>query len=81
VNHRVTFYTRERCCLCETAKEAIHRVRSEHEFDLLIVDLDREASPDKRAAYTNEVPVIELDGRKIMKYEVDEARLTRLLSL
>ena len=81
MNHPVTFYTRERCCLCDTAKEAIDRVRSAHEFELLIVDLDREASPDKRAAYTNEVPVIELDGRKIMKYDVDEARLTRLLSL
>jgi glutaredoxin len=81
VNHRITFYTRKRCCLCDTAKEVIERVRSEQKFELLIVDLDREASPDKRAAYTNEVPVVELDGRKIMKYEVDEARLTRLLSL
>lgn len=77
----ITFYTRKDCHLCSEALSAIARVRHDHAFELRIVDLDVEAPADKRAAYDWEVPVIELDGRKIMKYRVDEQRLARLLSL
>jgi hypothetical protein len=76
---RVVLYTRERCHLCEDALTELERVRAVHPFELSIVDLDREALSDKRSAYDTEVPVVELDGRKIMKYRVDHARLTRLL--
>lgn len=77
---RITLFTRESCHLCDEAHEALDRVRAAHAFDLHIVDLDREASADKRAAYDWEVPVVEIEGRKIMKYRVDEARLLRLLT-
>lgn len=75
----VTLYTRVDCCLCEDAYEALGRVRAAHPFDLVVIDLDKEAPPEVRARYDHEVPVIELGGRKIMKYHVDEARLVRLL--
>ncbi|WP_437334517.1 glutaredoxin family protein [Sorangium sp. So ce394] len=76
----VTLFTRERCHLCEDAHAALERVRARLPFELAVVDLDREAGPEKRALYDWEVPVVELDGRKIMKYRVDEGRLERLLS-
>ena len=76
----VTLYTRHDCHLCEVAHAAIERVQAQRPFRLEILDLDREATAEKRAAYDIEVPVIELDGRKVMKYQVDEARLLRLLS-
>ncbi|MEO7330158.1 MAG: glutaredoxin family protein [Minicystis sp.] len=76
----LTLFTRERCHLCDEAHEALERVRKAHPFALSLVDLDREATDDKRVAYDWEVPVVELDGRKVMKYRVDEARLLRLLS-
>ncbi|AGP41650.1 hypothetical protein SCE1572_48490 [Sorangium cellulosum So0157-2] len=76
----VTLFTRERCHLCEDAHAALERVRARLPFELAVVDLDREAGPEKRALYDWEVPVVELDGRKIMKYRVDERRLERLLS-
>lgn len=76
----LTLYTRVGCCLCEDALEALGRVREAHPFELAIVDLDSEAPPDKHARYDLEVPVVELEGRKIMKYRVDEARLARLLA-
>ena len=76
----VTLYTRHDCHLCEAAHHALERVRAESPFRLEVVDLDRQASADKRAAYDVEVPVIELDGRKVMKYQVDETRLLRLLA-
>ncbi|MBM4375938.1 MAG: glutaredoxin family protein [Deltaproteobacteria bacterium] len=78
---KVTLYTRVDCHLCEVAHAALLRVRAERPFELCEIDLDREASAEKRAAYDHEVPVVELDERKIMKYEVEEARLMRLLAL
>ena len=75
----VTLFTREQCHLCHEAADALARVRARVPFELLVVDLDREAAPEKRSAYDTEVPVIELDGKKVMKYRVDEARLLRLL--
>ncbi|MDI1477190.1 glutaredoxin family protein [Polyangium sp. y55x31] len=75
----ITLYTRVRCHLCDVAEEALERVRLTEPFELVVLDLDREAPAEKRAAYDWDVPVVELDGRKIMKYRVDEARLLRLL--
>ncbi len=78
---RLTLYTRQACHLCDVAKAELDRIRAAHPFELEVVDLDRDASPEKRRAYDWEVPVLELDGRKIMKYHVEEARLVRLLAL
>jgi glutaredoxin len=76
---RVALFTREGCHLCDEALDVLERVRRRHPFELVIIDLDHEAPPEKRSAYDWEVPVVELEGRKIMKYHVDEARLVRLL--
>jgi hypothetical protein len=76
----VVLFTREQCHLCHVAHDVLLRVQRDHPFELVVVDLDREASPEQRAAYDHEVPVIEIDGVKAFKYRVDEARLVRLLS-
>jgi glutaredoxin len=75
----VTFYTRDNCHLCDVALEAVLRVQSRVPFELVVLDLDREASEEKKTAYDWDIPVIEIDGRKMMKHRVDEARLSRLL--
>lgn len=75
----LTFYTREGCHLCDDALAELERIRQRVPFELEIVDLDHQASAEKRAAYDWEVPVVELNGRKIMKYRIDETRLVRLL--
>lgn len=76
----ITFYTRENCGLCDEALEVVERVRQAVSFDLVIVDLDHEASAEKKTAYDWDIPVIEIDGRKMMKHRVDEARLLRLVA-
>ncbi len=76
----VTLYTRVACDLCDEMHAVIERVRAERPFELVVIDLDTEAPTDKRAAYDWEVPVLEIDGRKVAKYRIDEARLKRLLS-
>ena len=67
----VTLFTRERCHLCDVALAALERVREKIPFRLEIVDLDVEAPADKRAAYDWDVPVIELEGRKVDDKEVE----------
>lgn len=76
----VTFYTRENCHLCDEALEVVQRVMTITPFELVILDLDREASPEKKKAYDWDIPVLEIDGRKSMKHRFDEARLLRLLA-
>ena len=76
----LTLFTREDCHLCHVAHDALERVRTAHPFDLVVIDLDTEAPADKRALYSSEVPVVELEGKKVMKYRIDEARLVRLLA-
>ena len=75
-----TFYTRPNCGLCDEALEIVERIRAFVPFELVIVDLDREASVAKKTAYDWDIPVLEIDGRKMMKHRVDEARLLRLLA-
>ena len=75
----VTLFTREACGLCHEMREVIEGAREKQPFELVVIDLDAEATEEKRAAYTLEVPVLEIDGRKVAKYRVDEARLLRLL--
>lgn len=76
----LTFYTRENCHLCDEALEIVHRVMTKTPVELVIVDLDHEASPEKKKAYDWDIPVLEIDGRKMMKHHFDEARLLRLLA-
>lgn len=76
---KVTFYTRDNCGLCDDALEVVHRVQKAVPFELIVVDLDREASEEKKKAYDWDIPVIEIDGRKMAKHRVDEARLLRWL--
>jgi glutaredoxin len=75
----LTFFTRDGCHLCEEALAALLRIRHTQPFTLDVVDLDRDASPEKRAAYDWEIPVVELDGSKVMHGRIDEVRLARLL--
>ncbi len=76
---KVTLYSRVDCHLCEVAKAALDELKAEASFTLEVVDLDSEAPAEKQRAYDEEVPVIEIDGKKAMKYAVDRPRLLRLL--
>ncbi len=77
----LTFFTRKGCHLCDVALEALEPFRARYDFSFEIIDLDHQASAEKLTKYTDQVPVIELDGRKIMKYRVEPERLQRLLDL
>jgi 4a-hydroxytetrahydrobiopterin dehydratase len=63
----VTLYTRANCPLCEKAKEAIRG--SGVAMTLTEVDIDRDEA--LQARYTNDVPVVHIDGKEAFRHFVD----------
>jgi glutaredoxin len=79
VSAAVTLYGRPGCHLCDEAREALLRVRSEASFELLEIDIERDDELFKR--YLERIPVVCLDGEELFEYHVDEAALRHRLSL
>ena len=75
----ITLYGRPGCHLCDEAREALLRVRSEAPFELLEIDIERDDELFKR--YLERIPVVCLDGEELFEFHVDEAALRRRLSL
>lgn len=74
---RVELYTRVGCHLCDVAKEALERVRTEEPFELTTIDVDTD--PNLVEKYGMEVPVVVVEGRKAAKFRVDEGALLKHL--
>jgi hypothetical protein len=58
-------------------KAVVERVRREHAFEL--TERDISGNPDLEQRYGQEIPVLELDGKRIAKYRIDETGLERAL--
>jgi glutaredoxin len=69
----VTLYTKPDCSLCDTAAEALDRVRGRRPFELEVVDIASDAA--LRARYGERVPVVLVDGEPAFEYFVDEEAL------
>jgi glutaredoxin len=66
---RVTLYTRRNCSLCDKAKAAIRA--SGAAIDLEEIDIDRD--PALHARFTNDVPVVFVDGEEAFRHRVGAA--------
>ena len=69
----ILIYTRTPCCLCEEMKQVVQRVAQRCSVTVTEVDVD--TSPELQERYTNEVPVLFINGRKVFKYRVTEKGL------
>jgi glutaredoxin len=69
----VTLYTKPDCPLCDSAAEALARVRDRHPFQLEVVDISPD--PELRARYGERIPVVLVDGEPSFDYVVDEEAL------
>ncbi|MEO7652349.1 MAG: glutaredoxin family protein [Bryobacteraceae bacterium] len=74
----VTLYTRRGCHLCDDAKHAIDAARLRHAFHYEEFDID--SDDGLRKLYTDEVPVIAIDGKKAFKYRLTTGELLRKLA-
>ena len=75
---QVVVYSRKGCHLCEVVKETLGKLHRRGGFDWREVDVD--SDEDLRRQFTDEVPVVFIDGRKVFKYRMDEREFLRKLA-
>lgn len=74
----VIVYSRKGCHLCEIVKESLVKLHKRGGFTWREIDVDSDA--EIRRQYTDEVPVVFINGRKAFKYRMDEQEFLRKLS-
>ena len=74
---QLTLYYREGCHLCEIMLQALRGLQSDMEFEISLVDIDRE--PDLRQRYDEWVPVLCRGELEICHYQLDLEALNRAL--
>ena len=75
--HQVLVLTREGCCLCDDAVEALGTVSDELGLDVKLVDID--SDPALQATYARSIPVVFVDDKLAFKGRIDVGRLRRRL--
>ena len=74
---QLTLYYREGCHLCDIMLQALRGLQSDMEFEVSLVDIDRE--PDLRQRYDEWVPVLCRGELEICHYQLDLEALNRAL--
>jgi len=74
----VVLYSRKGCHLCEVVKESLHKLARRGGFHWREVDVD--SDDDLRRRFSDEVPVVFINGRKAFKYRMDERDFLRRLA-
>lgn len=77
-DHRVTLITRVGCHLCDEAEQVLRRLAGELGFGYEELDVD--AEQDRRAEYSDRVPVILIDGKEHGYWRVEEPRFRKALT-
>ena len=77
-NHEVILYSRKGCHLCEVVKESLGKLSKRGGFAWREVDVDLDE--DLRRKFTDEVPVVFINGRKAFKYRMDEREFLKKLA-
>lgn len=75
----ITIYSKKNCSLCEKAKEKLLEIRKECPFSLTEIDIENDTEVFERYKYL--IPVIEVDGKEVFNYEIDETRLKIILDV
>jgi glutaredoxin len=68
----ITIYSRQGCHLCDDAQKTLESMREELNFEIVVIDIDQDAELIKR--YSDQVPVIHIDGIHHDFYKVDPLR-------
>ena len=74
----VVVYSRKGCHLCEIVKESLVKLQKRGGFIWREIDVDSNAEIRRR--YTDEVPVVFINGRKAFKYRMNEQDFLRKLA-
>jgi glutaredoxin len=77
-SREVIIYSRKGCHLCEIVKESLVKLQRQGRYSWREVDVD--SDEQLRRQFTDEVPVVFIDGRKAFKYHMDEREFLRKLA-
>ena len=69
---KVTIYSRQRCHLCDDALNTLESMRDELNFEIDVINID--IDPELIKLYSDQVPVIHIDGEHHDFYKVDPVR-------
>ena len=69
---QVTIYSRQGCHLCDDAHNTLESLREELKFEIKVINIDEDAELIK--LYSDQVPVIHIDGMHHDFYKVDLTR-------
>ena len=68
----ITIYSRQGCHLCDDAENVLESLREELNFEIEVIDID--IDPELIKLYSDQVPVIHIDGNHHDFYKVDLLR-------
>jgi hypothetical protein len=77
----VILYTREGCCLCDTARDVLASVLARHPSAFRLEERDIESDDALYRTYLERIPVVTIDGRESFELFVDETELERRLDI
>jgi glutaredoxin len=77
---QLRLYSRPGCHLCEEMKAVVERVLRSTHVDADVSEVDISKNADLEARYGLEIPVLEIDGRKIAKYRITDRDLRRAIA-
>ena len=77
MNTKVVIYSRVNCHLCEEAERSVREVLTEIPFELEVIAINGDQELEK--LYSEEVPVITINGDVHDYYKVDKRRLLKAL--
>lgn len=66
----VKLYTRNRCHLCENAKEILLTLKEKWDFHYIEADIEK--SDELTERYGLIIPVVEVDGEEVQYGQIDE---------
>jgi Glutaredoxin-like domain (DUF836) len=72
-------YSRPGCHLCDDMKAAIARATASHASEIRVEEVDISTDPALEARYGLDIPVLEMNGRRVAKYRVSDDALGRML--
>lgn len=75
---QVVLYGRQGCCLCESARAVLQRVRARIPFELRECDIDSDDALQR--AYLERIPVVSIDGVERFELFVCEVEFEQALA-
>lgn len=74
---RVVIYSKPDCCLCDELKHELFRLQTRRAFTIAEINILED--PRAFAEFSEEIPVVFVNGKFACRYHLDEAKFLSLL--